>query len=114
MLLLSSFYTHLSFLKSNIALSTIRELGYGEFGMVSLATWTEGDVTHEVAIKTLNSQASETDKIRFFQEATIMGQFLHENVIRLYGMIRDDPAMIVLEYAMKGDLRQYLIKLQPE
>ena len=43
-----------------------------------------------------------------------MGQFLHENVIHLYGMIKDDPAMIVLEYAMKGDLRQYLIKLQPE
>ena len=82
--------------------------------MVSLATWTDDDVTHEVAVKTLNNQASETDRIRFFQEAAIMGQFLHENVIRLYGMIKDDPAMIVLEYAMKGDLRQYLIKLQPE
>ena len=94
--------------------STTRELGYGEFGLVSLAAWTDDDVTHEVAVKTLNNQASETDRIRFFQEAAIMGQFLHENVIRLYGMIKDDPAMIVLEYAMKGDLRKCLIKLQPE
>ena len=114
MLLFSSFHMYLSILKSHAVLSTIRELGYGEFGLVSLATWTDDDVTHEVAIKTLNSQASETDRIRFFQEAAIMGQFLHENVIRLYGMIKDDPAMIVLEYAIKGDLRQYLIKLQPE
>ena len=82
--------------------------------MVSLETWIDDDVTHEAAIKSLNNQAFETDTIRFFQEAAIMGQFLHENVIRLYGMIKDDPAMIVLEYAMKGDLRQYLIKLQPE
>ena len=43
-----------------------------------------------------------------------MGQFLHENVIHLHGMIKDDPSMIVLEYAMKGDLRQCLMKLQPE
>ena len=82
--------------------------------MVSLATWSDNDVTREVAVKTLNKQTSETDRIRFFQEAAIMGQFLHENVIRLYGMIKDDPAMIMLEYAMKGDLQQYLIKLQPE
>ena len=92
----------------------VRELGYGEFGLVSLATWTDDDVTHEVAVKALNNQASETDRIRFFQEAAVMGQFLHENVIRLYGMIKDDPVIIVLEYAIKGDLRQCLIKLQPE
>ena len=79
-----------------------------------MATLTDDDVSREVAVKTLNNQASEIDRIRFYQEAAIMGQFLHENVIHLYGMIKDDPAMIVLEYAMKGDLRQYLMKLQPE
>jgi len=82
--------------------------------LVSLASWTDDGITQEVAVKILNKQASEIDRIRFFQEAAIMGQFLHENVIRLYGMIKDDPVMIVLEYAMKGDLRQYLIKLKPE
>ena len=93
---------------------TVRELGYGEFGLVSMATWIDDDVTHEAAIKSLNNQAFETDRIRFFHEAAIIGQFLHENIIRLYGMIKDDPAMIVLEYTMQGDLRQYFIKLQPE
>jgi len=43
-----------------------------------------------------------------------MAQFIHDNVIRMYGMVTKDPSMIVLEYAKKGDLREYLISLQPE
>jgi len=94
--------------------STIKELGYGEFGVVTLATWTDDDKSKEVAVKALNSRASKKDKIKFFQEAALMAQFIHQNVIRMYGMVTIDPAMIVLEYAKKGDLRGYLISLQPE
>ena len=92
----------------------MKELGYGEFGVVTLATWLDDDTSKEVAVKTLNKQASEKDKIKFFQEAALMAQFIHDNVIRMYGMVTKDPAMIVLEYAKKGDLRAYLISLQPE
>ena len=97
-----------------LSFSTIRELGCGEFGVVTLATWSDDGTPKEVAIKTLNHHASSADKIKFFQEAAIMAQFFHDNIIRLYGIVSKDPVMIVLEYAKKGDLRNYLIELQPE
>ncbi|XP_065903482.1 uncharacterized protein [Dysidea avara] len=95
-------------------ISTIRELGCGEFGVVTLATWSDDGTSKEVAVKTLNHHASSADKIKFFQEAAIMAQFFHDNIIRLYGIVSKDPVMIVLEYAKKGDLRNYLIELQPD
>ena len=82
--------------------------------MVTLAMWTDGDTSKKVAVKTLNQRASQKDKIKFFQEAALMAQFVHDNVIRMYGMVTTDPAMIILEYAKKGDLRGCLISLQPE
>ena len=94
--------------------STVKELGHGEFGVVTLATWTDDNTSKEVAVKTLNQRASQKDKIKFFQEAALMAQFIHDNVIRTYGMVTTDPAMIILEYAKKGDLRGCLISLQPE
>ena len=97
-----------------MASSTIKELGYGEFGIVTLATWMDKGISREVAVKSLNQESSSKDKIKFFQEAALMAQFIHDNVIRMYGMVTKDPAMIVLEYAKKGDLRAYLISLQPE
>ncbi len=41
-----------------------------------------------VAVKTLNSDASMTDRIKFLQEAAIMGQFRHPNVVALYGVAK--------------------------
>jgi len=94
--------------------SKTKELGHGQFGIVTLATWTNNGTSKNVAVKTLNQRPSQKDKIKFFQEAVTMAQFVHDNVIRMYGMVTKDPAMIVLEYAKKGDLRGYLISLQPE
>jgi len=82
--------------------------------VVTLATWTDKGTSRTVAVKSLNQEASERDKIKFFQEAALMAQFLHDNVIRMHGMVTTDPSMIVLEFAKKGDLREYLISLQPE
>ena len=42
-----------------------------------------------------------------------MCQFDHENVIKLYGVVTEDPVMIVLEYMSHGDLNSFLIDLQP-
>ena len=66
----------------------------------------------EVAIKTLNSGTSDKDRVRFLQEAAIMCQFDHENVIKLYGVVTEAPIMIVLEYMSRGDLRNLLLNLQ--
>ena len=42
-----------------------------------------------------------------------MGQFLHNNVIRLHGVVTEEEnMMIVLEYMPKGDLRDVLLNMQ--
>ena len=40
----------------------------------------------QVAIKTLKHGSSSEDKIKFLQEAAIMAQFRHPNVITLHGV----------------------------
>ena len=61
----------------------------------------------------LNTDASDEDKLRFLQEAAIMCQFDHQNVIKLHGVVTEAPIMIVLEYMPRGDLRNMLMQLQP-
>ena len=88
-------------------------MGSGEFGTVTYGKWTPSpDKEVEVAVKTLHSDASDKDRLRFIQEAAIMCQFDHENVIKLYGVVTETPRMIVLEYMSRGDLRNVLLKLQ--
>ena len=60
----------------------------------------------------LNTDASDKDKLRFLQEAAIMCQFDHQNVIKLHGVVTEAPAMIVLEYMSRGDLKNMLMQLQ--
>ena len=46
----------------------------------------------EVAVKVLKNSAGEGDRIKFLQEAAIMGQFNHTNVVKLHGMVTlDEP-----------------------
>ena len=45
-----------------------------------------------MAVKMLQLKATEPDRVRFLQEAAIMGQFHHPNVVKLHGVVtRDDP-----------------------
>ena len=71
---------------------------------------TTGDV--EVAVKMLNTHSSDKDKLKFLQEAAIMCQFDHQNVIKLHGVVTEVPIMIVLEYVARGDLKEFLMNLQ--
>ena len=41
----------------------------------------------EVAVKTLQSSASQKDRVKFLQEAAINGQFRHPNVVKLLGVV---------------------------
>ena len=68
----------------------------------------------QVAVKTLNSQCSESDRVKFLREAAIMGQFVHNNVVQLHGVMTQEEniMMIVLEYMPKGDLREFLHIMQ--
>ncbi|ETN69673.1 hypothetical protein NECAME_15160 [Necator americanus] len=62
-----------------------------------------------VAIKTLKPGSSAKAKADFLLEASIMGQFAHQNVIRLIGVVtRSEPVMIVTEYMSNGSLDHFL------
>ena len=62
-------------------------LGSGQFGQVCKAQWTISGATKDIAVKTMALREEEEEKVRFLQEAAIMGQFSHPNVIKLYGVV---------------------------
>ena len=65
-------------------------LGSGQFGGVQMGIWNGSIGRCEVAIKTLNPTIIQPDaKVKFLQEAAIMAQFRHPNVIQLYGIVLD-------------------------
>ena len=59
------------------------ELGSGEFGVVREGIWSVDGKEREVAVKSLADGSTEEKRIQFLQEAAIMGQFKHPNVITL-------------------------------
>uniref|UniRef100_A0A8C4S6U2 receptor protein-tyrosine kinase n=1 Tax=Erpetoichthys calabaricus TaxID=27687 RepID=A0A8C4S6U2_ERPCA len=85
-------------------------IGAGEFGEVCrgrLKPIGKREIT--VAIKTLRSSCSDTEKRSFLNEAITMGQFDHPNVLRLEGVVtRSRPVMIITEYMENGALDAFL------
>ena len=70
-------------------------LGSGEFGTVCKGMWRGHKGNLDVAVKMLNSKATERDTVRFLQEAAIMGQFRHPNIVRMYGVVTvGDPVSV--------------------
>ena len=50
-----------------------------------------------VALKLLKEGSSELDKVKFLQEAAIMAQFSHPNVVSLYGVVcKTEPVSMTL------------------
>ena len=64
-----------------------RHLGSGQFGSVEQGLWKNGVKSIPVALKLLKEESSEIDKVKFLQEAVIMAQFSHPNVVSLYGVV---------------------------
>ena len=73
----------------NTVISTADVLGSGQFGVVYRGQWVVqgGEENIDVAVKTLKQNSQEEDKVKFLQEAAIIGQFSHPNVVKLYGMV---------------------------
>ena len=61
-------------------------LGTGHFATVYKGQWESSAGPKDVAIKVLKSEKNNEMKIKFLKEAAIMGQFLHPNVVKLYGL----------------------------
>ena len=77
-------------------------LGSGRFGIVyrGLLTVTGADSeggVKEVAVKTMENGASEEERIKFLQEAAIMGQFNNPYIIKIYGAIITTQPVCALE-----------------
>ena len=53
----------------------------------------DGTKTIPVALKLLKQGSSETDKVKFLQEAAIMAQFKHPNVASLYGVVSNSESV---------------------
>ena len=62
----------------------ISKLGTGQFGKVNKAVWTDGKEKVEVAVKTLTDSGN---TVKFLQEAAIMVQFKHPNILTLHGVV---------------------------
>ena len=82
--------------------------------MVSLGKWSKtSSESVQVAVKTLNSQCSEAEKVKFLREAAIMGQFEDIHIVKLHGVVTElQNTMIILEYMPKGDLQELLVDLK--
>ena len=94
--------------------SISQQLGFGEFGVVSLGKWSKTSADPvQVAVKTLNSECSELEKVKFLREAAIMGQFEDIHIVKLHGVVTEfQNTMIILEYMPKGDLQELLVELK--
>ena len=65
-------------------------LGGGEFGDVVRGYWKAADYSVGVALKTLSGEQGQEGRRKLLQEAAIMSQFKHPNVVQLYGVVNDD------------------------
>ncbi|XP_019849278.1 PREDICTED: uncharacterized protein LOC109580485 isoform X2 [Amphimedon queenslandica] len=93
--------------RKEIAISST--LGEGQFGYVSKGLWTHANERHDVAVKMLKPDATDQDRVKLLQEAAIMGQFTHKNIVKLHGVVTvGEPVMMLLEFMPRGELRAYL------
>ncbi|XP_046437098.1 focal adhesion kinase 1-like isoform X5 [Daphnia pulex] len=85
-------------------------VGFGHFGDVHRGIFRNGSGEPTmVAVKTCKDQ---TMADKFLEEAYIMQQFDHPNIIRLVGVCSQAPVWIVMELAKYGEMRAYLQKNQ--
>lgn len=71
------------------------KIGSGQFGTVSEGVWNVStSQSVPMAAKTLDG-TSDSDRIKFYKEVVIMGQFKHPNVVGLYGVAKKDGKVCV-------------------
>lgn len=88
----------------------------GAFGLVKHGRLYSVNGSHDVAVKILKQRSgleiTQADRVKFYQEAAIMSQFDHVNVITLFGVVVGKRPCMVLEYLPRGNLWKYLNKVR--
>ncbi|EJD76761.1 TK protein kinase [Loa loa] len=102
--------------KNNISL--LRIIGKGSFGEVyeGLAGGLPQSPAKaiRVAVKTLRSGFSESDRMKFLQEAVLMNSFDHPNIVKLLGVsLETEPYFLIIELMEGGDLLGFLRSSRP-
>ena len=67
----------------------------GNFVKVHRGLWKGKRKDLDVVVKSLESDATQDEKIKLLQEAAIMGQFHHPNILQLYGIINEEKTVRV-------------------
>ena len=81
-------------------------IGSGEFGDVYRGVWYSNSEDIEIAVKSLKKVSSAEDKVRFLQEAAIMGQFDHPYIVQIYGIVAtEDEVGLFLLYSRTATLK---------
>lgn len=94
------------------------ELGQGSFGMVYQGLVKDlknkpGEIP--CAIKTVNDNATDRERINFLKEAGVMKAFDTHHVVRLLGVVSNgQPTLVIMELMANGDLKGYLRSHRPE
>ena len=59
----------------------------------------------QVAVKVVKTEAEEVQRVKLLQEAAIMGQFAHPNVVRLNGVVTmGDPVRVMYILVIETNL----------
>ena len=75
------------------------QLGCGQFATVHHGVWRnpkEHVSFKDVAVKCLKGEASDEERIKFLQEAAIMGQFEHPNILQMLALSYDKDLKVFI------------------
>ncbi|EDQ85046.1 uncharacterized protein MONBRDRAFT_29704 [Monosiga brevicollis MX1] len=91
-------------------LIVLSELGQGAFGIVYEASLSEPKAPEiQVAAKSLRKDALDNEREELLEEALVMAQMEHANVVGLIGVItKGRPIYVVLEHMRNGSLKDYV------
>ena len=62
----------------------------------------------EVAVKSLGKEASEKERVMFLKEAAIMGQFNHPYIVKVLGIIDEEPVSELFEFISSHFAYKYI------
>ncbi|XP_021544498.1 focal adhesion kinase 1 isoform X2 [Mirounga angustirostris] len=86
-----------------------RCIGEGQFGDVHQGIYMSPEnPALAVAIKTCKNCTSDSVREKFLQEALTMRQFDHPHIVKLIGVITENPVWIIMELCTLGELRSFL------